>query len=217
MTATRLWDRAAVVPAPADGRRRPAVAALPRVLPTVAELFEFMRDAELRFETLRMRIEERSRTARGEEAVAPGLAVRAIPATPRSRRRRDRRRRRRRVRDLDLRRRDRPDLRERPRLGTQRPDPQPPARSRRSGLPGLVEGLRAGDRAADGDAARHLRPPGWLLPERARDRALPGQRDGDRRRARGDPARMRPPAHDRARRRSARTSTSRSRSTARPG
>ena len=38
-------------------------------LPTVAELFTFMRDAELRFDTLRMRIEERSFTARGEQIV----------------------------------------------------------------------------------------------------------------------------------------------------
>jgi outer membrane lipoprotein-sorting protein len=36
-------------------------------LPAVAELFTFMRDAEHRFETLRMSIEERTWTARGEE------------------------------------------------------------------------------------------------------------------------------------------------------
>ena len=76
MTSTRLWDRAAAPPAPADGRRRPAVSALPSDLPTVAELFEFMRDAELRFGTLRMRIEERSQTARGEEGVRLDVVVR---------------------------------------------------------------------------------------------------------------------------------------------
>jgi hypothetical protein len=61
MTSTRLWDRAGALPVPADGERpRPAVAALPASgLPTVAELFTFMRDAELRFGTLRLRIEER--------------------------------------------------------------------------------------------------------------------------------------------------------------
>jgi hypothetical protein len=71
---THLWDRAALVPAGMD-RRQPAVVALPADLPTVAELFEFMRDAELRFETLRMRIEERSFAARGEQLVAMDVAI----------------------------------------------------------------------------------------------------------------------------------------------
>src|SRR5690348_5976304 len=64
MTDTRLWDRAAAV-ATVDGRRRPAVAALSAELTSVVELFDFMRDAESRFATLRLRIEERSQTARG--------------------------------------------------------------------------------------------------------------------------------------------------------
>ncbi len=67
MTETRRWDRAAVVPARPDDRRLPAVVALPSGLPTVAELFEFMRDAEARFETLRIRIEERAVNARGDD------------------------------------------------------------------------------------------------------------------------------------------------------
>ncbi len=49
MTETRLWDRAAALPARPDGRRLPEVARSPPGLPTVAELFDFMRDAELRF------------------------------------------------------------------------------------------------------------------------------------------------------------------------
>ena len=56
--STRLWDRAALVPVDAAGRF-PEIVALPATLPTVAELFTFMRDAELRFRTLRMRIDER--------------------------------------------------------------------------------------------------------------------------------------------------------------
>ena len=56
--------------------RFPEVVALPPTLPTVAELFSFMRDAELRFQTLRMRIEERTFTARGEHLVAMDVAVR---------------------------------------------------------------------------------------------------------------------------------------------
>lgn len=64
MTDTRLWDRAAL-PA-VDGRRLPEVPALDAGLPTVPDLFDFMRDAEARFATLRMRILERSMTTRGE-------------------------------------------------------------------------------------------------------------------------------------------------------
>jgi outer membrane lipoprotein-sorting protein len=64
MTDTRLWDRAAVAVA-VEGRRLPAVVALPPGLPSVAALFEFMRDAETRFGTLRMRIEEQRQTAVG--------------------------------------------------------------------------------------------------------------------------------------------------------
>jgi hypothetical protein len=50
--------------------------ALPAGLPTVGELFTFMRDAERRFETLRLRIEERTFGARGEQMVALDVAVR---------------------------------------------------------------------------------------------------------------------------------------------
>lgn len=76
MTSTRLWDRAAALPAAVDGRRRPAVVALAGGLPTVAELFDFMRDAELRFATLRMRLEERAHTTRGEETTTIEVALR---------------------------------------------------------------------------------------------------------------------------------------------
>lgn len=67
MSASRAWDRAGSLPVPATGPVRPEVAALRAELPSVADLFTFMRDAELRFRTLRMGIEERSGTARGEE------------------------------------------------------------------------------------------------------------------------------------------------------
>lgn len=75
MTDTHLWDRAAAL-VTVDGRRRPAAAALPTNLPTVHELFEFMRDAESRFGTLRMRIEERSRTTRGDQRTRLEIMVR---------------------------------------------------------------------------------------------------------------------------------------------
>jgi outer membrane lipoprotein-sorting protein len=67
MSASRAWDRAGSLPVPATGPVRPEVVALRDELPSAADLFTFMRDAELRFGTLRMRIEERASTARGEE------------------------------------------------------------------------------------------------------------------------------------------------------
>jgi hypothetical protein len=76
MTETRLWDRAALVPVQRDGRRLPEIVVLAATLPTVAELFDFMRDAELRFETLRLRIEERAGTARGEDITSMDAVLR---------------------------------------------------------------------------------------------------------------------------------------------
>ena len=60
---TRVWDRAAALAAQ-TGARSPHVAALATDQPSVAELFTFMRDAELRLRTLKMRIEERTYGAR---------------------------------------------------------------------------------------------------------------------------------------------------------
>ena len=76
-------DRAGSLPVPANGPVRPEVAALHDAIPSVADLFTFMRDAELRFATLRMRIEERSATARGEE-VATVEATLAHPGRART-------------------------------------------------------------------------------------------------------------------------------------
>jgi hypothetical protein len=77
MTDTRLWDRAALSVQAGD-RRLPAIASLPATLPTVTELFDFMRDAELRFATLRMRILERTTSTRGEDAVQLDVLVRHV-------------------------------------------------------------------------------------------------------------------------------------------
>lgn len=77
MSSSPLWDQAAAPPVRAGDRPRPEVAALPSDgLPSLADLFTFMRDAELRFETLRMRIEERTQTARGEMLMAMDLLLR---------------------------------------------------------------------------------------------------------------------------------------------
>lgn len=78
MTSTRLWDRAGALPIPAaDGRRKAELPALPlEDLPAVAELFTFMRDAESRFATLRLRIEERTAAAGGETRSAMDLILR---------------------------------------------------------------------------------------------------------------------------------------------
>ena len=72
---TERWDRAALVPV-RRGERRAEIMALPAGIPTVEELFTFMRDAERRFETLKMRIEERTWGARGEQVVAVDVAIR---------------------------------------------------------------------------------------------------------------------------------------------
>jgi outer membrane lipoprotein-sorting protein len=77
MTSTRLWDRAADLPMPVGRRPRPELAALPADgLPTVAQLFTFMRDAELRFDTVRMRIEERSFGVAGEQVAIVEVVLR---------------------------------------------------------------------------------------------------------------------------------------------
>jgi hypothetical protein len=76
MSASRAWDRAGSLPVPSSGRRQPEVAALRDELPSVNALFTFMRDAELRFETLRMRIEEHAWTTRGEAVVIHDVTLR---------------------------------------------------------------------------------------------------------------------------------------------
>jgi hypothetical protein len=77
MTTTRRWDRAADLPMPVGRRPRPELVALPAdTLPDLGELFTFMRDAELRFDALRMRIEEHSFTTRGEHLVVIEVALR---------------------------------------------------------------------------------------------------------------------------------------------
>jgi hypothetical protein len=54
----------------------PAMVALAADAPRLEDLFRFMADAELRVSSLRMRITERSVTARGEETVTSDLALR---------------------------------------------------------------------------------------------------------------------------------------------
>ena len=80
MTETRLWDRAATLPVAAGERRRPEIVALATELPSLEQLFTFMRDAELRFASLRMRIEERAFGSRGEQIVALDVALRHVGA-----------------------------------------------------------------------------------------------------------------------------------------
>ena len=75
--STRLWDRAASLPARSgEARRRAEIAALPTAQPDVTELFTFMRDAELRLDTLRMRIEERTMTAIGPHLIVMETVLR---------------------------------------------------------------------------------------------------------------------------------------------
>ena len=76
MSASGSWDRAAALPVPVGSTPRPEVAALRDELPSVEALFTFMRDAEMRFSTLRMRIEEHTTTARGAEVVVSEVTLR---------------------------------------------------------------------------------------------------------------------------------------------
>jgi hypothetical protein len=60
------WDRASLAPVALDGRRVPEIVQLGPAAPDLATVFAFARDAELRFATLRLRLEERARIAGGE-------------------------------------------------------------------------------------------------------------------------------------------------------
>ncbi len=75
--STLPWDQASnSLPSTASGRRRPELVSLPEGTPSVAELFTFARDAELRFETLRMRIEDRVATTHGERLLVVETTLR---------------------------------------------------------------------------------------------------------------------------------------------
>ena len=77
MTSEPFWNRAALAPARSATWPRAEIAALPADRPPeLGELFTFMRDAELRFSTLRLRIEERAATTRGEHLVTSDLLLR---------------------------------------------------------------------------------------------------------------------------------------------
>jgi outer membrane lipoprotein-sorting protein len=76
MSASGAWDRAAALPVPAHSTPRPEVVALGGDLPSVEALFTFMRDAELRFTTLRTRIENRAGASAGEATVIVEVTLR---------------------------------------------------------------------------------------------------------------------------------------------
>jgi outer membrane lipoprotein-sorting protein len=75
MSTTARWADAAQTLS-VDGERRPEIAQLPAGPPDVPTLFTFMRDAELRFETLRLRLEERTWVADGEAVTIHELLLR---------------------------------------------------------------------------------------------------------------------------------------------
>jgi outer membrane lipoprotein-sorting protein len=69
--ASRTWDRAGSLPVAVGDGPGPELVALPgAALLSVEALFTFMRDAERRFETLRMRVEEVKAAAGGDVVVA---------------------------------------------------------------------------------------------------------------------------------------------------
>ena len=65
-TSPSRWDHASRAPLAAGGQRVAEIAQLGPGLPDAATLFTFTRDAELRFSTLRLRLEERVAIATGE-------------------------------------------------------------------------------------------------------------------------------------------------------
>jgi len=73
MSLTR-WDRAHH-PVPAGHQPSPEIVALPAGMPSVDQLFTFARDAELRFRSLRMRIEERTWGAAGERHLRTDVLI----------------------------------------------------------------------------------------------------------------------------------------------
>lgn len=70
-----LWDRAGSRPASIPARR-PERVTLPPGTVDLEALFTFMRDAELRFQTLRMRVEERTWGVRGEQVLLHEVMLR---------------------------------------------------------------------------------------------------------------------------------------------
>ena len=76
MSTTARWAAAAALPAAIDGARRAEIAQLAGGQPGIETLFTFMRDAELRFETLRLRLEERTWVAGGERVRIHELLLR---------------------------------------------------------------------------------------------------------------------------------------------
>ncbi len=74
--STAPWDRASRMLVPVDGLRRAEVAVLAPGLPDLASLFTFMRDAELRFRTLRLRVEEINAGVGGERRTVHEVTLR---------------------------------------------------------------------------------------------------------------------------------------------
>lgn len=75
--STSPWARAAdstsMTP---GGRRRPELVTLPEGAPGIADLFTFARDAELRFDTLRLRIEDHVAGTNGNRELAIEATIR---------------------------------------------------------------------------------------------------------------------------------------------
>lgn len=74
--SSTVWDRASRMLVPVDGLRRAEILVLLPGLPDVATLFTFMRDAELRFVTLRMRVDETNAGVRGVQRTVHEVSLR---------------------------------------------------------------------------------------------------------------------------------------------
>ena len=205
MTDDRLWDRAAVAVVPRPIGRRARGRALPAGLPDrrAAVRLHARRRAPVRDAPDADPGAGRARR-RGEEPTSSTCLLRH-PGDAQGHDDPPGRGRRRPVRGLDLGRRRRPDLR-RARTSSAPSDRSATARaaSTTRDFPGTSKVYEPVTALPDGDPARHVRPSGRVLPERPRRPGRCASTGTDsRRRPRGDPARVRPPADDRGRRRPA--------------
>ena len=210
------WDRAALTRVATDGRRVAEIVQLGPGTPDLATLFAFARDAELRFATLRLRLEERACISGGEtlrvhEVLVrhPGVAAGDGRATGSARHHEPR--------DLAERWRDDPRLSRLAPTRHRTTRARTPRRPRRPRPAGSFAALPAPHGPARQLARGHLRPSRRLLPERAGDGVDGRDRDRHLGRPRGCLRHLRPSADDRDGRRPSGPSARRWPSTARPG
>ena len=157
--------------------RVPSIAALTADAPGLRELFSFMSEAELRVQSLRMRIRDRVVTARGEELTTVEIALRH-PGHARVVRRRGEDPM---SRDYDIWITDGEHVKTYDAAGNRasiRPMRRGVAGADRPDLPAFSASLHPPDAPATGVGRGGLRPPARVRAQRAHDRPRPPRRHG---------------------------------------